>query len=87
MSWVTLSTTDVRDNLNDAEFEEYRRHVGPDQADPMTSILAPSFTTSSPEPRPPTFRDDPVICQSVPPPSMVASPRAVAFTPRAPEVL
>ena len=40
MSWVTLSTTDVRDNLNDAEFEEYRRHVGPDQADPMTSILA-----------------------------------------------
>jgi phage gp36-like protein len=40
MSWISLTATDVRDNLNDAEYEEYRRHVGPDQADPMASILA-----------------------------------------------
>jgi phage gp36-like protein len=37
---ITLTTTDIRDNLNDAEYEEYRRHVGPDQADPMPAILA-----------------------------------------------
>lgn len=37
---ITLTTTDIRDNLNDAEYEEYRRHVGPDQNDPMASILA-----------------------------------------------